>query len=107
METIQPNIERLALGNILDGFNTQSVGMPAICQRFIELSEELTEEDTKKAIDTYQEIISSKIAGLNLNIAMMVAYYILAELTLQRKDHMNKIIQSADKVAKQGDQGYV
>jgi len=96
----------LALGNILDGFNTQSVGMPAICQRFIELGDELTEEDMKKALETYQEIISSKIAGLNLNIAMMVAYYILAELTLQRKEHMNQIINQAEIVEKQGVQGY-
>uniref|UniRef100_A0A6M3LS69 Uncharacterized protein n=1 Tax=viral metagenome TaxID=1070528 RepID=A0A6M3LS69_9ZZZZ len=106
MELTQQNVEKLALGNIINGFNNQSLGMPSIYLRFLEIEDEFTEEDIKESMDLYQDIMKSKTAGHNLSIAMLAAYYIIAELTLQHREHLNEIINATINVPEQSLQGY-
>jgi len=107
MDPTKLNIELFSLGNILDGFNTQSISMPSICQRFLELEGSFTDDEIMQSLDIYKDIMNLKISGIHITIAMLSIYYVLAELTLKRKEHQTNTNTEIQKVETQGLQGYV
>ena len=93
------SIEMAALRDIISGFNEQSIGIAPIHLRYLELEGEFTPEDAEEAVTLYKEVMETIMAGHNLTVTQLAAYYILSELVLQRKD---AVLQSVQSVAKPG-----
>ena len=103
------SVEQASLANIITGFNEQSIGMPSIFLRYLELEGELTTEEAEEAFTLYEKTIESIMGGHNLTVTQLAAYYIMSELVLQRKEAMVQLLQtvaSADKVEPEDVTGY-
>lgn len=85
MATPEEEIEKLALSGIIEGFNKQSISIPSIAMRFLELEGKFSEEEAKQAIELYQKAVKEIMDGKNLTVCQLAAYHLLAELNLQRK----------------------
>ena len=89
MNDTKNRMELLTLGTVIDGFNVQAMGMPLLYARFLELEGSLDRPELDQAVELYQDIMKSKAAGLNINVVYLAAYYILAELGMQKKEHVD------------------
>lgn len=102
----EQEIEMASLRSMIDGFNTQSMGMPSITLRFLELEGMFKKEEAEDAIKLCGELFE-KIKGNNITVSQLAIYYVIAELNLQKQLFMNKDIQVIKNAKKQSDVSYV
>jgi len=93
-ETVEMN----TLGTIIDGFHQQSLGIPRLLLRYLELEGEFTVEEKQTAYNICKDIFSSKLNGVNITVAQLAVALINAELILQRREQLSDIILSDNKV---------
>jgi hypothetical protein len=75
--------EKMSLSGIIDGFSKQSVVMPTIAMRYLELEGGFSEEQAHEAVETYKHVMKEVMDGKNLTICHLAAMLILAELNVQ------------------------
>jgi len=90
-------VEMQALQAIVDGFNKQAVGIPAIVLRFLELEGTFTKEQVDESVALYKDVLATKLNGKNLTVCQVAAFHVLAELVLQVTESRQREAQQVKK----------